>query len=159
MEKEQKNKAGRPTKYKPEYKDQAYKLALLGATDKDVADFFEVTESTIGEWKLKHKDFAAALKSGKKIADGEIAHSLYQRAKGYSHHDQVILMNQKTGVPVTVDTIKHYPPDTIAALFWLKNRAKDLWREKQTIEFDAMNEKQVDAIVNNILKIDTNDKP
>jgi hypothetical protein len=31
---------GRPTKYKEEYNEQAYKLCLLGATDKELADFF-----------------------------------------------------------------------------------------------------------------------
>lgn len=37
--------AGRPTKYKKEYDDQAFKLCLLGATDKEIADFFEVNRS------------------------------------------------------------------------------------------------------------------
>ena len=34
----------RPSKYKEEYNEQAYKLALLGATDKDIADIFDVNE-------------------------------------------------------------------------------------------------------------------
>ncbi|EFB1429709.1 terminase, partial [Escherichia coli] len=25
---------------------------------------------------------------------------------------------------------KYYPPDTTAAIFWLKNRQKDKWRDK-----------------------------
>lgn len=32
---------GRPTKYRPEFAEQARKLCLLGATDKELADFFE----------------------------------------------------------------------------------------------------------------------
>ena len=39
--KEQGNKLGAPTLYKQEYDKQAYKLCLLGATDKDLGDFFE----------------------------------------------------------------------------------------------------------------------
>lgn len=29
---------------------------------------------------------------------------------------------------------KYYPPDTTAAIFWLKNRQKDKWRDKQEVE-------------------------
>lgn len=36
-------KKGRPSGYKPEYAEQARKLCLLGATDQEIADFFEVT--------------------------------------------------------------------------------------------------------------------
>lgn len=45
------NEGGRPTKYKEEYTAQARKLCLLGHTDKDLADFFEVTFQTINNWK------------------------------------------------------------------------------------------------------------
>ena len=39
--------SGRPTKYKEEYAEQAYKLCLLGAKDKEMADFFQVSLSTL----------------------------------------------------------------------------------------------------------------
>ena len=42
---------GRPSKYKEEYCEQAEKLARLGATDKEMADFFGVTEQTLNNWK------------------------------------------------------------------------------------------------------------
>ena len=61
--------AGRPTKYKEEYNVQAYKLTLLGATDKELADFFEVSYDTIQEWKRIHEAFSYSLKEGKQIAD------------------------------------------------------------------------------------------
>ena len=38
------------------------------------------------------------------------------------------------GVELVVPTIKHYPPDTTAAIFWLKNRQKDNWRDKQEVD-------------------------
>lgn len=54
------SKGGRPTKYKEEYTDQAYKLCLLGATDKEMADFFERDRSFdefIVLWlKIKRED-------------------------------------------------------------------------------------------------------
>lgn len=119
---------GRPTKYKQEYAEQARKLCLLGATDAKLADFFEVTESTINEWKLKHSDFSESLKFGKMQADAEVANSLYNRAMGYSHKEEKVFNNQ--GEILTHETIKHYPPDATSAIFWLKNRQPDIWRDK-----------------------------
>ena len=38
---------GRPSKYKKEFVDQAVKLCKLGATDIELADFFEVNVATL----------------------------------------------------------------------------------------------------------------
>lgn len=124
--------AGRPTKYKPEYAEQAYKLCLLGATDIEMADFFEVAESTLYLWKKEHPEFSEALKKGKMQADAVIAQKLYHRAKGYEHTDiQFVTFQGK--ITDRVEYIKHYPPDTTAAIFWLKNRQPDKWRDKQEL--------------------------
>lgn len=123
---------GRPTKYKPQYARQAYKLCLLGATDAQLADFFEVNESTINDWKKRQEPFFQALKKGKAIADAQIAEALFKRAKGYSHRD-VHISNYKGQITITKLT-KHYPPDTTAAIFWLKNRKPEAWRDKQEVE-------------------------
>jgi hypothetical protein len=124
--------AGRPSKYKPEYAEQAYKLCLLSATDKDIADFFEVDEATINRWKEKYPEFCESLKAGKAEADAHVADRLYQRAMGYSHPEEKIF--QHNGEPVVVPTTRHYPPDVTAAIFWLKNRQRDKWRDKQDVE-------------------------
>lgn len=121
--------AGRPTKYKKEYNDQVEKLCKLGATDKELADFFEVNEDTIHEWKKAYPEFSESIKRGKVIADLDVADSLYKRAMGYEHEEDVIF-NDK-GVPLIVNTIKHYPPDPTSMIFWLKNRRPKEWRDKQ----------------------------
>lgn len=123
---------GRPKKYKKEYNDQVYKLCLLGATDKEIADFFNVTEQTVNNWKQSEPEFFEPLKRGKMEADTEIAKALYHRAKGYSHSD-VHISNYQGEVTIT-PIVKHYPPDTGAAMAWLKNRQPDKWRDKQEIE-------------------------
>ena len=48
--------AGRPTEYRPEYAEDTRKLCLLGFTDAQLADFFDVSEATINNWKLAHPD-------------------------------------------------------------------------------------------------------
>jgi hypothetical protein len=128
---------GRPSKYKEEYDEQAFKLCLLGATDDQLADFFNVATSTINLWKEQHPTFSESLKRGKHVADAEVAASLYNRALGYSHPEDKIFNNG--GEEMIVETIKHYPPDTTAAIFWLKNRQKDTWRDKSEKEVSGPN--------------------
>jgi hypothetical protein len=119
---------GRPTLYKEDYVKQVYKLCLLSATDKEIADFFDIEESTLNLWKNEHPEFMESIKRGKIQADADIAKSLYNRAKGYSHPD-VHISNYQGEVTVTPIT-KHYPPDTAAAIIWLKNRQPDKWRDR-----------------------------
>lgn len=145
MKNKLKNKGGRPSKYRIEFEKQAYLLCLLGATDKELADFFEISESTLNEWKKTYTGFSESLKKGKIIADAEVSAKLYHRATGYSHPDIDIKVIRNKIVKTLL--IKHYPPDTTAAIFWLKNRQKSKWRDKQSIEFESMTDEQLDAII------------
>lgn len=123
-----KPKPGRPSGYQDEFARQANKLCALGATDDDLADFFAVSVRTILRWKVEHAEFCRALKDGKEGADDRVERSLYQRAVGYTHDAVKIMQHQ--GVVVRAEYREHYPPDTTAAIFWLKNRRPEQWREK-----------------------------
>lgn len=124
-----KRRAGQPTRYREEYCKQVYKLCLLNATDKQIADYFDVTEATINNWKVGHPKFFESIKDGKIRADAEVAKSLHARAVGYSHQD-VHISNYQGDITITPIT-KHYPPDTAAAFIWLKNRQG--WTDKKDI--------------------------
>jgi len=123
---------GRPSSYKPEYADQARKLCLLGSTDGELADFFEVSEQTINAWKTAHSEFLESIKRGKAQADSDVADRLYQRAMGYEHAevDIRVIDHQIIKTPIT----KIYAPDPTAAIFWLKNRQRAKWRDKVDTE-------------------------
>lgn len=125
-------KAGQPTRFKKEYIDLAYNYCLLGATDKDLAIFFDVDERTINNWKSSHKEFFQSIKRAKEFADAQVAQSLFNRANGYSHNETKVFNNQ--GEILTHDCVKHYPPDPTSAIFWLKNRQPEKWRDKQEVE-------------------------
>ncbi|WGL77951.1 terminase [Serratia marcescens] len=121
----------RPTKYQEAYAEQARKLCLLGYTDAELASFFEVSESTINNWKLEHHEFLESIKKGKAVADGEVASTLFNRAIGYTAKEK---REEKTADGFKeVDAEKHVPGDVTAMIFWLKNRQKDKWREKQDV--------------------------
>ncbi|SFS30693.1 terminase [Lutibacter maritimus] len=134
-----KRKVGRPTRYKAEYATQALKLTILGATDIEMADFFGVVESTINLWKLKHKEFSESIKKGKIEADANVASSLYKKAIGFKHPDTKVFLHD--GKPVKVPVEKHYAPDSTAAIFWLKNRQPEKWRDTKNIDHTTGGEK------------------
>jgi hypothetical protein len=143
--------AGRPTDYREEYNLQVEKLCKLGATDAELADFFDVEESTINNWKIAHPEFLESVKKGKILADAEVAYSFHKRATGYKYDEVTYekLAEAEGGMKVgdegdIEDTkketykrkvvTKEVPPDGGAALNWLKNRQKDKWRDKQDID-------------------------
>ena len=121
---------GRPTKYQDDYPEQARKLCLLGSTNAQLAEFFEVDVSTIDKWIAEKPEFSGSIKEGREVADAEIANSLYHRGKGYSHKAVKIFLHK--GKPVIVDYIEHYPPDTAAAFIWLKNRRRLDWKDRHS---------------------------
>lgn len=124
--------AGRPTKYDESINGLVYNYCLLGATDKQLADFLDISEATLNNWKNDYPKLLESIKNGKERADAEVAQSLFHRAKGYSHKEDKIFNNN--GEIVRAETIKHYPPDATSAIFWLKNRQKANWRDKQEHE-------------------------
>ena len=120
---------GNKTRYKAENANIAKTMCLLGATDKHLADCFEVSEQTINNWKGKHKEFYLALKEGKMYSDAMVAKALYNRALGQT------IKEVKTNDDGSVsETIKEIPPDPTSMIFWLKNRQPELWRDKQSLE-------------------------
>ena len=134
------NNGGRSAlcRFKDEYVKIGYEMALLGATNKQLAAAFGVSELTLGNWYKIVPEFAAAVHAGKERADAEVANSLFQRAKGYRHPDVhiVTLRDRATGdvQVIKTDIEKYYPPDTTACIFWLKNRQRALWRDVNRVE-------------------------
>lgn len=125
---------GRPSSFKPEYVEQAEKLCRLGATDEELADFFNVNRITIWRWAQRHDAFCNALKSGKEAADERVERSLYHKAIGYTFDSVKIFMPSGATEPVYAPFKEHVPPDTTAGIFWLKNRRSDAWRDKREVE-------------------------
>jgi hypothetical protein len=119
----------RPTDYKEEYNDLAFKFCLMGATDAKLAEFFEVTEKTINNWKIEHPKFLQSIKKGKYEADAEVVNSLFGRANGYEYTEVRDEVSEQGVKKVT--TKKQMAADTTAAIFWLKNRQPQQWRDKQ----------------------------
>ena len=125
----------RPTKYEPKYhNDWAWSLAIQGATDKEIAQAMQISQSTLNKWKLDYPEFSESLKAGKDSADAHIERSLYHLAQG-------VMVKRKKGTQRTVggqvlSEDKHLeeyevPPNPTACIFWLKNRQPQRWRDRR----------------------------
>lgn len=130
----ERNKGGRPTKYRAEFANQARKLCDGGFTDEMLADFFDVHVSTIYRWMAEHKKFCEAVKVAKEVADQRVERSLYQRALGYTTPAVKIFMPAGAKEPVYATFRENVQPSDTAIIFWLKNRKKDTWRDRQDHE-------------------------
>ena len=132
-----KSKRGRPTKYRPEFAEQARKLCLLGLTDTGLADFFGVDEATIHRWKHAHADFCRSIQAGKMVADAEVADSLYRSAVGGHYVTEDRVATGAGGAPAEAQPLRRQvPPSVQAQSLWLRNRQPRLWRDKIEVRED-----------------------
>jgi len=118
--------------------DWAWSLALKGATDEEIAEAFHISVRTLHRWKKTHPELLTALEEGKDVADAKVKHSLYQRAVGYEAKEvtQIIEHDPATGtqrVSKTQVTTKHIVPDTMACMYWLNNRSKGEFSQRQEV--------------------------
>ncbi len=134
-------KRGRTPSCTPDYCTIAYKFCLLGAINEDLAELFEVSRNTIGNWLARYPEFRKAVQDGRDVADADVAHALLQKAKGFTHTDVKIL--QIEGEAEQVEYNRYFPPDTQAAIFWLRNRRRKQWREVIEHEHSSVTEEKL----------------
>ncbi len=134
---------GRPSVYTPSWHiPQAELLCRLGATLQQIAEAFQIDFATLKRWMVKHEALCATIKIGAAPADDAVEMTLYRRALGYQvteterRYEMTEVEDPVTGENRVIrklvevkEKIKEVPPDTTAALFWLKNRRPAEWRE------------------------------
>lgn len=144
---------GRPLGLTPEKTRQAQFLSKMGATIPELAKFFEVAEHTITYWQTIDDEFSAALKLGREQSDERVVRSMYAKALGFEKTIEEEVLG-KDGQVRTVKKKIYVPPSDTAAIFWLKNRRKDEWRDRHEYEvgrvgeFDKMSDQELEAFVN-----------
>lgn len=142
---------GRPSSYDPSMDEQARKLALLGLTDAEIAEFFGVSEQTINNWKHDFPAFFESLCAGRVVADANVADSLYRRATGEMVEIEKIVRNRQTGEAAVIKVKSYIPGEAGAAMNWLKNRRRKDWQDKTNVEhsgvLEVASKEQRDAAV------------
>jgi hypothetical protein len=113
--KDQLQKRGRKSAFRPEYILIAKACARFGAIEEEIADELHINHATLDNWKKKYPEFLGALKAGKDASDDRVEDSLYRLAIGWNGN----------------------PPNVTACIFWLKNRRPSEWRDVQNINADV----------------------
>lgn len=125
-----------------------------GLTDEQIAHNMGITTSTLYEWKKRYSEFAESLKKNKEVVDIEVENALLKRALGYFVEEEKVIESEKDGRRVE-KTRKHVPADVTAQIYWLKNRKKNIWRDKQEQEVAIIGDDtrvQVQNLINARLK-------
>lgn len=121
---------GRSTKFSDEMVEKAKYLARDGLTDEEMSKELGIGVRTFYQWQKKYPHFKQALKENKGIVDHKVEDALLKRALGYEYEETEITAS-KDGKTSRVKKIKKViPPDTVAIIFWLKNRQPEKWRDK-----------------------------
>lgn len=104
-----------------------------GLTNRQIANNMGINERTLYGWLNRYKELSDSLRAGKELADKEIENSLYKRALGYEVQEEKIYIEEIKGVIKKRKEItkKHIPGNVTAQIFWLKNRDRKSWRNKE----------------------------
>lgn len=111
---------------------QVRKLAKIAATEIEIADLLGIDITTFIDWKSRYPQFSHALTLGKAEANKRVSRALFHRAVGYTVPATKVF-NDK-GTPLIVPIREHVPPDTNAAVFWLKNRDPENWQDRTNLD-------------------------
>ncbi len=142
---------GRPSNFNETLAARLIELAKEGYTDEQMANAAGVSVQCFNVWKTRYPNFLEALKEAKSVADEFVEVSLYRRACGYSHKELRLFCHE--GAVIEHDTVKHYPPDVTACIFWLKNRQPAKWRDVSVIVSDKHDEELDKVPKENVLEL------
>lgn len=120
--------------WKPEMEEQVYRLALLGATKAQIAEFYGISIKLVEDWICYNPEFDRAWRRGTAEADMNVVKALYRKAVGYTYKETTnyTRLNAETGELMIVKqeiVEKHHSPDAFACLKWLALRQKQQWAE------------------------------
>ncbi|ARV03973.1 helix-turn-helix domain-containing protein [Enterococcus faecalis] len=104
-----------------------------GLIDKQIAQNIGVSERTFTDWKKKFSSISSALKKGKEVVDRQVENALFKSATGYEYTEVTEELTEN-GMEITKKVTKQVAPNPTSAIFWLKNRMPEIWRDKQEFE-------------------------
>ncbi|MBU5449191.1 hypothetical protein [Acetivibrio sp. MSJd-27] len=125
-------------------------LAREGLSDDAISARLGIGRSTFYRYKKSRPAFEQALERGRHSVDSEVEKALFKKATGYVQRVRKPVklkeIEYENGKKVReserleiAEEEQYYPPDTNSALFWLKNRCPEKWRDKLEQETEAGN--------------------
>ena len=104
-----------------------------GLTEEQISNNAGINPATLYAWKQRYPEISESLKKGKEVVDRQVENALLKRALGYEYEE---VKEKFEGGVMTERTVtkKEVVPDTTAQIFWLKNRKREVWSDRQNIE-------------------------
>jgi hypothetical protein len=127
------NVTGDPEKWNDTIPDRIFKLALLGCNNEEIQELLDVSHTLFNAWQKRFPMVDRMLAAGRAEACSEVAHSLYQKARGYTHKAEQINYDAREGKFARTTYTKQYPPDTAAAMAFLTNRDRGRWKNQHNL--------------------------
>lgn len=131
-------KNGTKQEYDPEYHVPLIaSFSRRGCTVEQIAKKLGVTFQTIYVWISEHDEIRQAVRDGKDFCVAEIEGAMLRSAKGHEVVDRVEVKGYsatKGAYREEKTTVKSIAPNVIAQIFWLKNQAPDIWKDKREVE-------------------------
>ena len=122
--------------------------ARKGLSDQQIAKNIGISRSTLNEWRKKYPDISDTLKKGKEVADAEVENTLYLKCIGHKvqlkktfkvkkieYNDAGKKIKEEENLETGEDEV-YIPPDTKAIIFWLTNRMREDWKERQNTQME-----------------------
>lgn len=153
-----KSKIGARSKYDENFPALAEGYARRGMTDKAIAEALGISQETFYQYLKRYPEFSESIRAGRRPHDIDVENSLLMSAKGYFKPcGKRRTVKDKNGNVIQIEESvenKWYPPSFNAAVFWLKNRLPDLWRENQDKDND-----NADLPILTVEEIGQNERP
>ena len=120
-------------------------LASFGLTNEQIASVWGVHKGTLYRYFKKYPGLKSAMSTAKIRADASVVQSLRRRALGYNYVETTykeIPVPQPNGTLVTKkykekEVHKSMAPDTLAIIWWLKNRDPANWRDRTDLDISG----------------------
>lgn len=125
--------------------------ARAGFTDKDIYTNLGIGETTWYDFLNTHRELRDAVDVGRHHAEIIAENSLFKKVTGYSYKEvykQRVKVYDEDGewtgqyeMATVKSVLKHVPPDTNAAVYWLEHRAPNRWQRNPLpgIDVDEVN--------------------
>lgn len=126
------------SKYRKDFPRLVEMHLRKGLTEAQAAKKLGIAKSTFEKYKTQYTDFLDSVKKGKAPVDFEVENALLKRALGYTveekHTVTRVLPSGEATLAEVKKMVKHIAPDPVAAIFWLKNRNPERWRDIKAVE-------------------------
>ncbi len=119
-----------------------------GAPEEEIAKKLDVAYSTFRQYKAEHEELQEVMRLQREHADLDIENALFKKAKGHIvsvkkafkcrevYYDDHGRRCEKEEIK-TAEEDMYIPPDTVAAIFYLKNRKPEVWKDMHNIQHSA----------------------